>query len=255
MITVKEISAVEQKLKALYHLQRIDSKVDEIKRLRGELPIEVSDLEDEIEGLLTRNRNLDTDINELQSTKKLSSTNIEQANALIAKYEKQQMNVKNNREFEALTREIEMQKLEIQLSEKRIRDAQKDLDIKNRLLSETQFKLENKRKELEAKKKELEVIISETQKEEEVLLELSSKSVNDIETRWFNYYNRIRGSYKNGLAVAVVERDSCGGCFGKIPPQRQLEIRQHKKVLLCEHCGRILIDAFLRDELEEEKPM
>lgn len=234
---------VEEKLRALYHLQNIDSKIDEIRILRGELPIEVQDLEDELEGLNTRIRNLEKEMSELHEKIANHQKNIGNAEALIGKYTKQQDNVKNNREFEALAKEIELQKLEIELSNKRIREFGRDAESKQRFLEEAQRRADSKKRDLEVKRRELQQIIEETGREEAELTKESNKASEGIEERLLTAYQRIRKNYRNGLAVVTVDRDSCGGCFGKIPPQRQMEIRQHKKLILCEHCGRILVDA------------
>lgn len=246
------ILTVENHLKAIYDLQKIDSKIDEIRKIRGELPIEVSELEDDIEGLRTRLRNLETEVEEYTVTIKNNQQKTEDANNQILKYEKQLSNVKNNREFEAINKEIEMQRLDIDLAGKRARDAQREIENREKNLNETKTRLELKKKELEHKKKELEVIIADTQKEEQELLEHSKKAENQVDARWITYYSRLRRTYKNGLAVAVVYRNSCGGCFGKIPPQRQMEIRQHKRLILCEHCGRILVDPLIDGTLQAE---
>lgn len=248
MSRIQELHTAEDKLRALYHLQKIDSKIDEIRTLRGELPIEVQDLEDEIEGLNTRINNSENEIAGLQETISNHQANIVNAEALIVRYTKQQDNVKNNREFEALNKEIEIQKLEIELSRKRIKDTFRDVELKTNYLQQAQIRHAAKMRDLELKKKELAQIIEETGKEEQQLLKESQVSRPHIEQRLITAYDRIRASYRNGLAVVAVERDSCGGCFGKIPPQRQVEIRQHRKIILCEHCGRILVD----EQIEED---
>jgi predicted nucleic acid-binding Zn-ribbon protein len=248
MNRIQELQTAEDKLRALYRLQKNDSKIDEIRTLRGELPIEVQDLEDELEGLNTRIKNSENEIVDLQTIVSNHQNNIVTAEAHIVKYTKQQDNVKNNREFEALNKEIEMQKLEIELSRKRIKDTLRDIETKSYQLQQTQNRHAAKMRDLEVKKKELEQIIEETGKEEVELIKQSNMAKLGIEERLISAYNRIRSSYRNGLAVVVVERDSCGGCFGKIPPQRQVEIRQHKKITLCEHCGRILVDEVIENE-------
>ena len=227
---IQEVQTAEDKLRALYRLQKNDSKIDEIRTLRGELPIEVQDLEDELEGLNTRIKNSENEIADLQTIVSNHQNNIVTAEAHIVKYTKQQDNVKNNREFEALNKEIEMQKLEIELSRKRIKDTLRDIETKSYQLQQTQNRHAAKMRDLEVKKKELEQIIEETGKEEVELIKQSNMAKLGIEERLISAYNRIRSSYRNGLAVVAVERDSCGGCFGKIPPQRQVEIRQHKKL-------------------------
>jgi len=242
MPETKELT-VEEKLIALYSLQKIDSKIDEVKVLRGELPIEVKDLEDEITGLEKRVTNIEDGIKEVEGTVKTFNSNKKEADTLIAKYEKQQVNVKNNREYEALTKEVEMQQLEIQLLEKKIKDSKEDIVVKKKYFEESRKVIETKKLDMETKKVELEKIIEETEKEEKKMLDMSTKSSEGIEPRLLNAYRKIRKTYKNGLAVVSVQRDSCGGCFNKVPPQKQLEIRQRKKIIVCEHCGRVLVDV------------
>lgn len=237
----KEFSVVE-KLRHLYQLQQIDSKIDEIQILRGELPIEVSDLEDEIAGLETRVNRLKNTVDGLEGEVNRHRANISEAENLITRYNTQLDNVKNNREYEALVKELELQKLEIQLSEKKIKQAQGDIENKAETLRATEERRDRKAKELEAKKVELEEIIVKTEKEEKVLKEKSEKARVNVEDRLIKAYDRIRANYRNGLAVVTVERNSCGGCFNKIPPQVQLEIAMRKKIIVCEHCGRVLVD-------------
>jgi uncharacterized protein len=248
MATVKDFS-VEEKLIAVLTLQKIDSKIDEIKTLKGELPMEVKDLEDEIEGLQTRQANIDSEINSINSFIDSKTEGKKEAQALIKKYEKQQDNVKNNREFEAINKEIEMQELEVKLNEKHIKDA--NFELKDR--ANARLRAEDKIKEVEdalkVKRAELEKIISETEKEESALSEKSDAAKEKVDPRLLSAYERIRHSYRNGLAVVPILRDSCGGCFNVIPPQRQSEIRQRKKVIVCEHCGRILVDVDLNDQV------
>ncbi|QQS31045.1 MAG: hypothetical protein IPM47_09055 [Sphingobacteriales bacterium] len=249
--TNKELVTVEEKLRALYHLQQIDSKIDEIRSLRGELPVEVQDMEDEIEGLNLRIRNLQGDIDKLNEAISASNLKIEESQTLISRYEGQQMNVKNNREFEALAKEIENQQLDIELAKKTIKQTKEVIDKNQKLLDEATLKADMRKKDLVLKREELEKTIEETRIEEEELLVKSNSAAAMIEERLISAYNRIRNSYKNGLAVARISRASCGGCFGTIPPQRQLEIGQRKKILLCEHCGRILVDADIESDLSE----
>jgi len=241
---VKQVS-VEDKLKALFQLQETDSKIDTIKTLRGELPLEVSDLEDEIAGLETRIQKIQDEI----SSKKEDITNkkneIKDSQALIVKYDEQQMNVRNNREFESIAKEVEFQKLEIELCEKRIKEFSFDIENKTKILNESQAKYDDRAADLAQKKAELDDIVSETQKDEDDLLAKSEKLADVIEDRLVTAYKRIRGNARNGLAVVSVERDACGGCFNKIPPQRQLDIKNHQKIIVCEYCGRILIDSEL----------
>ncbi len=242
---------VGEKLRQLYELQQIDSQIDEIQILKGELPIEVSDLEDEIVGLQTRVNKLESAVKEIQVEASRHQANIDHANMLIERYQAQLDNVKNNREFEALTKELELQRLEIQLSEKKIRQSRIELDAKQETLAAAQERMSKRSAELEAKRVELQQIIEKTEKEEEKLRKKSDKARKGIEERLIRAYDRIRGSYRNGLAVAKVSRNSCGGCFNKIPPQMQLEIAMRKKIMACEHCGRILVDDFiLQDEAQ-----
>lgn len=242
MAKVKD-SGISEKLATLTELQKLHSKIDLIQVMKGELPIEVSDLEDEIAGMEIRLNKMRSDMVQAEEEINNRKNTIKDAQALILKYDKQLLNVKNNREFDALTKEIELQKLDIQLSEKKIKEANFSIESANAALKETEDKLEIKRKNLEVKKGELDKIIADTEKEEN---ELSSKATDveeKIEDRLLTAYRRIRRSYKNGLAVVSVVRDACGGCFGRIPPQTQSEIRQKKKILTCEHCGRILNDV------------
>ena len=246
MATVKDFS-VEEKLTAVLTLQKIDSKIDEIMTLKGELPMEVKDLEDEIEGLQTRIQNIDAEINSINSFIESKTNAKKEAQALIKKYEKQQDNVKNNREFEAINKEIEMQELEVKLSDKHIKDANFELKERQNQRIRTEEKIADVQEGLKAKKAELEKIIGETEKEEQDLSKQSGEAKAKVDPRLLTAYERIRGSYRNGLAVVPIMRDSCGGCFNVIPPQRQSEIRQHKKIIVCEHCGRILVDTDLND--------
>jgi uncharacterized protein len=252
MATVKDFS-IEEKLRAVLTLQKIDSKIDEIKTLKGELPMEVNDLEDEIAGLQTRIANIDNDIDSINSYISQRTDAKKEAVALSKKYEKQQDNVKNNREFEALTKEIEMQELEAKLCEKQIKDASFELKERQAARTTTEEKVAVVEDTLKAKKKELEKIIVETEKEEKVLNKQSVEAKEKVDERLLLAYDRIRGSYSNGLAVVPIHRESCGGCFNVIPPQRQSEIRQHKKIIVCEHCGRILVDADLDDHTKIKK--
>lgn len=249
MATVKDFS-VEEKLTAVLALQKIDSKIDEIKTMKGELPMEVKDLEDEIEGLQVRLQNIDAEIANINNFIETKTNAKKESQALIKKYEKQQDNVKNNREFEAINKEIEMQELEVKLNEKHIKDA--TFEQKDRM--NARIKAEEKIKDVEealtVKRKELEKITADTEKEEKVLAKKSDEAKEKVDPRLLSAYERIRGSYRNGLAVVPIHRDSCGGCFNVIPPQRQSEIRQHKKIIVCEHCGRILVDSDLNDKVK-----
>ena len=245
-----EIS-IEQKLEALYTLQQVDSKIDKIRAYRGELPLEVQDLEDEVAGLETR-------INNLQEETKKHTTDIanfkikiKEAEAMIKKYEDQQNNVRNNREYESISKEIEYQQLDIQLSEKRIKEAtfkSEEIAVK---IDAAQQRLAERQSDLAAKREELQTIVEETQKEEEALLKRSTECEGLIEDRLLLAYKRIRKNARNGLAVVGINRDACGGCFNKIPPQHQLDICTHKKIIVCEYCGRILVDKAIIDNYKE----
>ena len=238
---------VEEKLQNLYELQRIDTEIDKIKTLRGELPLEVQDLEDEIAGLETRIENLKVELGELDKTSSTRKMDIKKAEEAIKKYSEQLDNVRNNREYDALSKEIEFQKLEIELQEKRIREAQKAKAEKEALMEESKKRYEDKVSDLEAKKGELNDIINETHKDEESLQTKSEELAATIDERLLTAYRRIRSNARNGLAVVTVDRDACGGCFNKIPPQRQLDIRSRKKIIVCEYCGRTLIDKYICD--------
>ncbi len=240
----QEVS-VEQKLTALYNLQQIDSQIDKIKIVRGELPLEVEDLEDEIAGLETRMANFQEEKDKFEQFIKEKNESIKESNALIKKYTDQQMNVRNNREYDSLTKEIEFQNLEIQLSEKKIKEAKFRIESVEADMKEANEKLEMRRQDLAAKKSELTGIIAETEKEEEELVKKSQENEKFIEERLLTAYKRIRKNARNGLAVVKIERDACGGCFNKIPPQHQLDIKLHKKIIVCEYCGRILVDEDL----------
>ncbi len=233
---------IEKKLIVLYGLQQVDSQVDKIRIIRGELPLEVQDLEDEIAGLETRvdNHIQETLAMEKSITEKKNS--VRDALALIKKYEDQQMNVRNNREYDSLTKEIEYQNLEIQLSEKRTKEFQASLELKKEEIESYQKLLQDRKNDLEIKRSELDDIIAETEKEESDLIKNSEENKQFIEERLLTAYSRIRKNARNGLAVVQIERDACGGCFNKIPPQHQLDIRMHKKIIVCEYCGRILVD-------------
>ena len=239
---------VEEKLKALFVLQEIDSNIDKIRTIRGELPMEVTDLEDEIAGLTTRIENIQEEIthfNDQVGKKKLAAKD---AKEQIKKYESQQSKVKNNREFDSLNKEIEFQNLEIQLSDKRSKEYAIEVSAKQLLLDETQLVLDDRHAVLKLKKSELESIVEETRKEEEQLHKISAKARTIIDDRLLSAYTRVRTNARNGLGLVAVQRDACGGCFNKIPPQRQLDIRQHKKIIVCEHCGRILVDPKIAEE-------
>ncbi len=237
--------SIPEKLATLYQLQDIDSKMDQIAVLKGELPMEVSDLEDEIAGLETRLKKLDDAIGELNDNITQYKGKIKDAETLIAKYGQQLDDVKNNREYEALTKEIELQRLDIQLSEKRIKEVEVSISAKDETRAAAQERLDQKQQNFETKKVELEKIIAKTEKEGKKLVKESESQRKRIEPRLLKAYDRVRTTYRNGLAVVTVERDACGGCFNKIPPQLQLEISLQKKIIACEHCGRILVDPSL----------
>ena len=247
----KEIT-VEDRLKALYDLQKVVSKIDEIKILRGELPLEVEDSEDEIVGLNTRLENIDAEIAELTTAIANRKIEIEESKSKIAKYKEQQENVRNNREYDNLSKEIEFQELEIELSEKRIREATIAKENKTAEKEDTVLRLSERKLDLEQKKNELNEIVSETKQEEEKLRENAKEIESLVEERLLTAFKRIRKNARNGLAVVYVQRDACGGCFNKIPAQRQLDIRLRKKIIVCEYCGRILVDSELAKVGSEE---
>jgi len=242
-----EIS-VEERLRALYNLQLVDSEIDKIKTLRGELPLEVQDLEDEIAGLETRLSNLKDEVVALDKSVLKKNNEITEAEGLIKKYEEQQKNVRNNREFDSLSKEIEYQNLEIELFNKKIREFNIQIEEKQVVIAESEATLADRKSDLDNKKSELDEIISDTQKEEEGLYKKLDKVQSIIEARLLTAYKRIRSNARNGLAVVPVQRDACGGCFNQIPPQRQLDIKSRKKIIVCEYCGRILVD----DEIIKE---
>jgi hypothetical protein len=240
----KEIT-VEEKLFALYDLQKVVSKIDEIKTLRGELPLEVQDLEDEIIGLNTRMEHFDKELNEFTSLIASKKIAIEEARIKIERYKEQQNNVRNNREHENLEKEIEYQTLEIELCEKHIREYKAAKDAKSAEQKITADQLNERKLDLDQKKGELEEIVAETRQEEEKLREQAKEIETRIEPRLLTAFKRIRKNARNGLAVVYINRDACGGCFNKIPAQKQLDIRLRKKVIVCEYCGRILVDQQL----------
>lgn len=239
----KELTAAE-KMKALHNLQAIDTQIDKIQTLKGELPMEVEDLEDDMVGLNTRVKNIEEEISEVASELNARELSIKSSTELITKYEKQMDNVKNSREFDALTKEVGMQKLEIQLAEKKIREAKDNLDNKKAYLEECKTKLNGIAGQLSDKKEELDRITKETDEEEKDLLVKSEKARAKVEEGLLKAYDRIRKAYKDGLAVVPVERNSCGGCHGAIPPQVQIDIDDQKKITICEHCGRILVPDY-----------
>ena len=240
--TKKEVS-VADKLDALYELQKIDSEIDRIRTIRGELPLEVQDLEDELKGLETRINKIQEEIKELDTEVADRKNASKDSETAIAKYKEQQNNVRNNREFESLAKEIEFQDLEIKLHEKKSKEAKFKVTGKKELLDEAKERFEFRKTDLTVKQAELDEIVGETQKEEEDLIKKSEAAKKKIDDRLVFAYNRLRDNAKNGLAVVPVDRDSCGGCFNKIPPQRQLDIQAKKKVIVCEHCGRILVPS------------
>ena len=244
---------VEQKLKTLYQLQTMLSKIDEIKTLRGELPLEVQDLEDEIAGLTTRIERIKGEIAELKTSIAGKKVEIETAKASVAKYKEQQDNVRNNREYDFLSKEIEFQSLEIELCEKRIREFSEQQEEKTKEVEKSSALLEERQKDLEVKKNELDEIVSETKQEEEKLRDKAKELETKIEPRLLQSFKRIRKNSRNGLGIVYVQRDACGGCFNKIPPQRQLDIRSRKKIIVCEYCGRIMIDPELAGVAPEPK--
>ncbi len=244
---------VEEKLKHLYELQKVDSKITEIEILKGELPMEVRDLEDSIVAMEQRIEKQKGQLEDFQGQISMYNANISEAEGLIKRYEKQLDEVKNNREYDALTKELELARLDIQLAEKRIRDTTGKLESKEETVSANEAKLVSKREDLELKKKELEEIISKTEAEEEKLGKKRMRSQKKIDTKLYDRYERIRKQYKNGLAIVHVERESCGGCFNSIPPQTQLEITLRQRIISCEHCGRILVDDNIQTSLEKLK--
>ena len=244
--------SVESKLQALYQLQTMLSEIDKIKTLRGELPLEVQDLEDEVAGLKTRIEKIQNDIVELKGNVANKRIEIETAKASIEKYKAQQDNVRNNRESDVLSKEIEFQSLEVELCEKRIREALAAEKAKNEEIERSSEALSEREKDLEAKKAELEEIVSETKQEEEKLREKAKALEVNIEPRLLQAFKRIRKNSRNGLGVVYVQRDACGGCFNKIPPQKQLDIRSRKKIIVCEYCGRIMVDPELAGVVAEQ---
>lgn len=249
--TAEELS-IEQKLLSLYNLQQICTKIDEIRMIRGELPEEIRDNEDECEGLNTRISKFTDDIKNLKLKIASENTNIEEAKASIKKYEEQQNEVRNNREYEALSKEIEFQSLQIQVAEKHKEKHDAEILDKQNKIAETNERLKELEEILEHKRAELEVIVADTQKEEEELLEKAETLKAKVDTRLLAAFERIRKNAHNGLAIVKIERDACGGCFSKIPPQRQLDICLHKKIIVCEACGRIFIDDKLVHEHEND---
>ncbi len=248
MPLAKEVS-IEQKLKALYKLQIIDTQISKLQAIRGELPNEVADLEDDIAGMETRLANMANDIKAIEDSISQNKTRIIDAKALAKKYEKQLEGVKNNREYDALNKEIEIQGLEQQAADKRIKNANMDAEQKKNSITALDLELVGRKQDLKNKKGELESIIADTEKEEALLNKDRDKAVVVADDRLVTSYNRIRTSMKNGMGVAVIMRESCGGCFAGIPPQRQADIKLRKKIIVCENCGRVLVDPELTDEV------
>lgn len=249
----KKESTVEEKLRALYDLQLIDSRIDQIRNVRGELPLEVEDLEDEVAGLNKRIEKLDNELSLIEDQIKAKKIQIEESKASIKKYSEQQKNVRNNREFNALSKEVEFQELEIQLAEKNIREFKAQIEQKNEVISTTKERLGEREKHLKHKKSELDAILAETEKEEKALIKKSDDFEKEIDERLVKAYKRIRTNVRNGLAVVPIERGASGGSFFTIPPQVQVEIASRKKIITDEHSGRILVDSELA--LEEQEKM
>lgn len=251
---LRDIS-VEKKLVVLFSLQKIHSKVDAIRLIRGELPLEVQDLEDETTGLKTRIANYEKDVEELEKAISSKKESIKNSNALITKYEEQQMGVRNNREYDSISKELEYQQLDIQLNEKKIKEHQRDLEVKNSAIEESRAALKDREQALKEKQSELGNIVKETEAEEVKLNKMLEKHEALVEDRLLQAYRRIRKNARNNLAVVKIERGACGGCFNNIPPQRQLDIKMHKKVIVCEYCGRILVDEIIEEMVLEAEPM
>ncbi|MFH0999316.1 MAG: C4-type zinc ribbon domain-containing protein [Bacteroidota bacterium] len=247
--TEDEISN-EKRLVALFSLQQIDSQVDKIRIIRGELPLEVQDLEDEVAGLGTRIDNFIQETTQLERQIAEKKAAINDSQILIKKYEEQQMNVRNNREYDSLSKELEFQNLEIQLAEKRIKEYSAELETRKADIDKASQILAERKSDLQIKESELNDIVEETKKEEQDLIDNSNSLEVQIEPRLLTAYKRIRLNARNGLAVVQIERESCGGCFNKIPPQHQLDIKMHKKIIVCEYCGRILIDSELAEKVQ-----
>lgn len=243
-------NTVAKKLEALEKLQAIDSKIDEVKKIRGALPEEVQDLEDEIAGYQTRIEKQSEEKKELEDAIAANKAAIKDAEKLIKKYEEQQMNVRNNREYDAITKEIELQQLEIQILEKRIKEAYEKIEGKEEESKQTKDTLSEREKDLKSKKDELASIVKESEDDEQKMEKDRAKAAKNVEERLLKSYDKVRTNMRNGLAVVPVKRGACGGCFNVVPPQKQAEIREKKKIIVCEHCGRILSDV--EDVIEEE---
>ena len=245
--------SVEEKLQSLFQLQTMLTEIDKIKTLRGELPLEVQDLEDEIAGLTTRIEKASADVVEMSKGVAENKNTIEVSRQAVAKYQEQQDHVSNNREFDSLNKEIEFKNLEIELAEKRIREFTNTINAKKEEIENNRALVAEKQQDLEIKKSELQEIIEENRQEEERLREKCKNLELNIEPRLLQSFKRIRNNTRNGLGIVYVQRESCGGCFNKIPPQRQLDIRMRKKIIVCEYCGRIMIDPELAGVKEEAK--
>ncbi|MEK6616295.1 MAG: C4-type zinc ribbon domain-containing protein [Bacteroidota bacterium] len=246
-------ASVEKKLSALFELQLLDSKIDKIRTVRGELPLEIKDLEDAVEGLATRLEKMNEELRASELIISDKKNLMKDSEVAIKKYKSQQSKVRNNREYESLTKEIEYQTLEIQLAERKIKDFKTSLTAKKEQIKLQEEELKERKNRLKEKQGELDEIIAETEKEETALLKRSKLSETLIEARLLNSYKRIRANTRNGLAVVPVERDACGGCFSKIPPQRQLDIKTHKKLLVCEHCGRVLVAPDIAEKMKKQE--
>jgi len=244
---IKDLT-VEERLRALYKLQQVISQIDNLRNVRGELPLEVKDLEDEVAGLETRIERCANDISDLNQDIANNKIKINEARELIAKKEEQRMNVANNREYDALTKELDFQQLEIELAEKRIREAAAKIETRNGEMNEAKVNVEERRQDLASKREELKEIVDETRQEEEKLIKQAKELELQIDDYYLAAFKKLRKNARNGLAVVTVDRDACGGCFHKIPPQRQLDIKMRKKVIVCENCGRILVDANILDD-------
>ncbi|WP_044172049.1 zinc ribbon domain-containing protein [Flectobacillus major] len=240
MAVVATESTIAQKLEGLLKLQTIDSSLDTIKKMRGDLPEEVRDLEDEIIGIETRIGKFNREIASLEEEITKNRNAKKEAEKLVNKYKEQQMNVRNNREYDAISKEIELQQLEMELADKRMREFEFKILNKRDEVSETETRLFHRQKDLEAKRKELDVLIAESEDDEQKLLKEREKAVKFVEERLLRPYDKLRGNYANGLAVVLVKRGACGGCFNVVPPQRQADIKDHKRIIVCEHCGRVL---------------
>jgi predicted nucleic acid-binding Zn-ribbon protein len=243
-------NSVEEKLSAVYELQAIDSKIDKIRTVRGELPLEIKDLEDSVEQIATRLEKMQEEMRQSETIVSDKKNLIKDAEGMIKKYKSQQNKVRNNREYESLTKEIEFQTLEIQLAERKIKEFKASLTTKKEQIELQEEELKERKSRLKEKQGELDEIIAETEKEENALLKKSEKAEEKIDKTLLGAYKRIRSNTRNGLAVVPVERDACGGCYSKIPPQRQIDIKLHKKLIVCEHCGRILVAPDIAEKVK-----